>query len=151
MDNTDQNQIPNQVPEGTNEAVTSLFAIENLIKTHIAHIETVKTELQKQAEMFADILNNDPKYKEAAEEGKAVNKKKAEAKQNVLKSPSNASLNQKIKDMRLELKELKGALSNYLQQYQKIADTDQIESEDGEVRQIVYNAHLVKLSGKFSK
>ena len=53
--------------------------------------------------------------------------------------------------MRQEIKELKNALSNYLQQYQKIADTDQIESEDGEVRQIVYNAHLVKLSGKFGK
>jgi hypothetical protein len=53
--------------------------------------------------------------------------------------------------MRQEIKELKGALSNYLQQYQKIADTDQIESEDGEVRQIVYSARLVKLSNKFSK
>jgi len=149
MDNTDNKQT--SLPAGTNEAVTSLFAIENLIKTHISHIETVKIEMQKQAEMFNDVLNNDPNYKAAAEEGKAVNKKKAEAKQNVLKSPSNASLNQKIKDMRLEIKELKNALSNYLQQYQKIADTDQIESEDGEVRQIVYNAHLVKLSGKFSK
>jgi len=53
--------------------------------------------------------------------------------------------------MRQELKELKGALSNYLQQYQKIADTDQIETEDGEVRQIQYSAHLIKLTGKFSK
>lgn len=139
------------LPAGTNEEVTSLFAIENLIKTHISHIETVKNELGKQVEMMNDVLNNDAGYKEAAEQGKEVNKKKAEAKQNVLKSPSNASLNQKIKDMRQELKELKGALSNYLQQYQKIADTDQIESEDGEVRQIVYSAHLVKLSGKFGK
>ena len=149
MDKTDNTQT--SLPAGTNEAVTSLFAIENLIKTHISHIDTVKIEMQKQAEMFNDVLNNDSGYKKAAEEGKEVNKKKAEAKQNVLKSPSNASLNQKIKDMRQELKELKNALSNYLQQYQKIADTDQIESEDGEVRQIVYNAHLVKLSGKFSK
>jgi len=122
-----------------------------LIKSHISHIESVKNELAKQAEMMNDVLNNDPAFKEASEQGKEVNKKKAEAKQNILKSPSNASLNQKIKDMRQELKELKGALSNYLQQYQKIADTDQIESEDGEVRQIVYQAHLVKLSGKFGK
>jgi len=139
------------LPEGTNAAVTSLFAIENLIKTHIAHIDSVKLELQKQSEMFTDILNNDPAFKEAADAAKEINKKKTEAKQNILKSPSNASLNQKIKDMKQEMKELKNALSNYLQQYQKIADTDQIESEDGEVRQIVYSAHLVKLSGKFSK
>ncbi len=147
----DSQNTQTPLPEGTNAAVTSLFAIENLIKTHIAHIEAVKTELGKQAEMFNDVLNNDSDYKKAADEGKEVNKKKAEAKQNVLKSPSNASLNQKIKDMRQELKELKGALSNYLQQYQKIADTDQIETEDGEVRQIQYSAHLIKLSGKFSK
>lgn len=139
------------LPTGTNEEVTSLFTIENLIKSHISHIETVKEELAKQAEMMNDILANDPAYKEASDQGKEINKKKAEAKQNILKSPSNASLNQKIKDMRQELKELKGALSGYLQQYQKIADTDQIESEDGEVRQIVYSAHLVKLSSKFGK
>ena len=149
MDNTDNQQT--KLPTSTNEAVTSLFAIENLVKTHIAHIDTVKAELAKQAEMFNDILNNDGGYKKAADEGKEINKRKAEAKQNILKSPSNASLNQKIKDMRQEIKELKGALSNYLQQYQKIADTDQIESEDGEVRQIVYQAHLVKLSGKFAR
>jgi len=146
-DTSEQSTLPIE----TNEAVTNLFTIENLIKTHISHIDTVKNELGKQLEMMNDILNNDAKYKEAADQGKELNKKKAEAKQEVLKSPSNASLNQKIKDMRQELKELKSALSNYLQQYQKIADTDQIESEDGEVRQIVYSAHLVKLTSKFSK
>ena len=92
----DTNKTDN-LPAGTNEAVTSLFAIENLIKTHISHIDTVKIEMGKQVEMFNDILNNDPGFKKAAEEGKEVNKKNAEAKQNVLKSPSNASLNQKIK------------------------------------------------------
>lgn len=132
--------------DDTNTGVTNLFTIENLIKTHISHIDTVKTELGKQVEMMNDVLNNDSAYKEAADQGKEISKKKMEAKQNVLKSPPNASLNQKIKDMRQELKELKGALSGYLQQYLKIADTDQIESEDGEVRQIVYSAHLVKLS-----
>ncbi len=62
MDNT--NQTP--LPEGTNQAVTSLFQIENLIKTHISHIESVKLELQKQAEMFNEVLANDDKYKKAA-------------------------------------------------------------------------------------
>lgn len=133
----------------TPQAVTDLFTIENLIKTHVTHIETVKTELGKQVESFNDVCANDKAFKELLDQGKELNKKKAEAKQNILKSPANASLNQKIKDMRQELKELKNALSNYLQQYQKIADTDQIESEDGEVRQIVYSAHLVKLSAKF--
>lgn len=147
----DDQNTQTTLPEGTNAEVTSLFTIENLIKTHVNHIEAVKIELHKHAEMMADVLNNDEGYKKVAEEIKELNKKKTEAKQNVLKSPANASLNQKIKDMKQELKELNNALSNYLQQYQKLADTDQIESEDGEVRQIVYSARLVKLSGKFAK
>jgi uncharacterized coiled-coil DUF342 family protein len=147
----DDQNTQTTLPAGTNAEVTSLFTIENLIKTHVNHIETVKIELHKHAEMMTDVLNNDAGYKKVAEEIKELNKKKTEAKQNVLKSPANASLNQKIKDMKQELKELNNALSNYLQQYQKLADTDQIESEDGEVRQIVYHARLVKLSGKFGR
>ena len=145
------NQTSSTIPTEANAEVTSLFTIENLIKTHVNHIETVKLELHKHAEMMNDVLNNDEGYKKVAEEIKELNKKKTEAKQNVLKSPANATLNQKIKDMKQELKELNNALSNYLQQYQKLADTDQIESEDGEVRQIVYSARLVKLSGKFGR
>ena len=145
------NQTSSTIPVEANAKVTSLFTIENLIKTHVNHIETVKLELHKHAEMMNDVLNNDEGYKKVAEEIKELNKKKTEAKQNVLKSPANATLNQKIKDMKQELKELNNALSNYLQQYQKLADTDQIESEDGEVRQIVYSARLVKLSGKFGR
>ena len=146
----DQNK-QTSLPADTNAEVTNLFTIENLIKTHVSHIEAVKLELHKHAEMMTDVLNNDEGYKKVAAEIKELNKKKTEAKQNVLKSPANATLNQKIKDMKQELKELNAALSNYLQQYQKLADTDQIESEDGEVRQIVYSARLVKLTGKFGR
>lgn len=134
-----------------NQDVKDLFTLENLIKTHVSHIEAVRVELAKHGEMLTDILNNDATYKEISDQIKEMNKKKGEAKQNVLKVPSNASLNQKIKDMRQEVKELKTALSQYLQQYQKLADTDQIESEDGEVRQIVFDARLVKISGKLDK
>jgi len=131
--------------------VKDLFTIENLIKTHVSHIDAVRVELAKHAEMLTDILNNDSVYKEISDQIKEIAKKKTEAKQNILKVPSNASLNQKIKDMRQEVKELRGALSQYLQQYQKIADTDQIESEDGEVRQIVFDARLIKISGRLDK
>ena len=142
MNPQDQTQI------APNQKVKDLFTLENLIKTHISHIESVRVELAKHSEMLTDILNNDTVYKEIADQIKEMNKKKMDAKQNILKVPSNASLNQKVKDMKQEVKELKQALSGYLQQYQKIADTDQIESEDGEVRQIVFDARLIKISGR---
>jgi len=140
-----------QTQTTTNQKVKDLFTLENLIKTHVSHIESVRVELAKHSEMLTDIMNNDTVFKEIADQIKEMNKKKMDAKQNILKVPSNASLNQKIKDMKQEVKELKTALSGYLQQYQKIADTDQIESEDGEVRQIIFDARLVKISGKLDK
>lgn len=152
MDNQQDDTTAQQTALATaTKEVKDLFTIENLIKTHVSHIEAVRVELAKHAEMLTDILNNDTVYKEFVDQIKEITKKKTEAKQNILKNPSNATLNQKIKDMRQEVKELKQALSQYLQQYQKIADTDQIESEDGEVRQIVFEAHLVKISGKIDK
>ena len=71
----DNNTTQTTLPAGTNEEVTNLFTIENLIKSHISHIETVKNELAKQAEMMNDVLANDAGYKEAADQGKEVNKK----------------------------------------------------------------------------
>jgi len=152
MDNQQDDTTTQQAALATaTKEVKDLFTIENLIKTHVSHIDAVRVELAKHAEMLTDILNNDSAYKEISDQIKDMGKKKMEAKQNILKVPSNASLNQKIKDMRTEVKELKMALSQYLQQYQKIADTDQIESEDGEVRQIIFDARLVKISGKLDK
>ncbi len=152
MDNQQDDTTAQQTALATaTKEVKDLFTLENLIKTHVSHIDSVRVELAKHSEMLTDILGNDTTYKEISDQIKEMNKKKIDAKQNILKVPSNASLNQKIKDMRTEVKELKLALSQYLQQYQKIADTDQIESEDGEVRQIVFDARLVKISGKLDR
>lgn len=151
MDENQTQITQEQALTTANQDVKDLFTLENLIKTHVSHIEAVKVELAKHTEMLNDILLNDTGYKEITDQIKDMTKKKTEAKQNVLKVPSNASLNQKIKDMKQETKELKQALSQYLQQYQKLADTDQIESEDGEVRQIIFDARLVKISGKLDK
>jgi len=63
----DDKNTQTTLPAGTNEEVTNLFAIENLIKSHISHIETVKIELSKQNEMMNDVLANDPGYKDAAD------------------------------------------------------------------------------------
>ena len=60
--------------------VKDLFTIENLIKTHVSHIDAVRVELAKHAEMLTDILNNDSVYKEISDQIKEIAKKKTEAK-----------------------------------------------------------------------
>ena len=51
---------------------------------------------------------------------------------------------EKIKDQQIEAKELKIALSDYLAQYVTLSGSNQIESPDGAVYEIIYNAHLSK-------
>lgn len=68
----------------------------------------------------------------------------------ILNLPANAGLNEKVKDLSGEVKELGGALSDYLREYQRMSGVNEIESEDGEVHEIVYTARLVKKSnGKY--
>ena len=48
--------------------------------------------------------------------------------------------------MKSEQSELKTGLSDYLREYQRLSGSNEIEGEDGEVREIVYVAKLVKKS-----
>ena len=44
----------------------------------------------------------------------------------------------------------KEGLSDYLREYQRLSGSNEIEGEDGELREIVYTAKLVKKSAQFS-
>ena len=51
---------------------------------------------------------------------------------------------EKVKDMTQENKDLSVAQSEYLREYARLSGTTEIEGEDGEVREIIYVAKLVK-------
>ncbi len=53
-------------------------------------------------------------------------------------------MNNKVRNLRSEIKELKGALSDYLQEYARLSGVNEIEDENGEVREIKYDAKLIK-------
>jgi hypothetical protein len=45
-------------------------------------------------------------------------------------------------------KELDTALSDYLREYMRMSGTNEIETEDGDVREIVYVAKLIKKASR---
>ena len=53
-------------------------------------------------------------------------------------------LNQKLKDMKNEMSDARDALSTYLREYQSKTGQNEFEGEDGELRQIVFVAKLVR-------
>lgn len=125
-------------------ASTPLLSLESTIKTSLPRIDKLKEEIRTKKEMLDDALNNDQTYKEHTEKAKEAAKIKSQTKQELLKQPSLAKTVSDLKDLREELKELQSSLSDYLSEYARLSGSNEIEDENGEVREIVYIAKLVK-------
>jgi hypothetical protein len=125
-----------------------LVELENMIKSHISGIDARKTELRKYRDMLTSALSNDETYQEHERLAKEAAKVKNATKQQLLKLPSNAQVAEKVRDLSIEVKEMDGALSDYLKEYERMSGTNEIQDDMGQVRQIVYVAKLVKASSR---
>lgn len=126
-----------------------LLNLESMIKTNMGAISRLEEEANKHKGLLDDIFNNDPTYKEHEKLAKEAARVKSNTKAQILKQPQAADLNLKLKSMQSELKEMKGSLSDYLQQFAEMSGLNEIEGDDGEIRQIVYVARLIKKSSGF--
>ena len=138
----DQNSTPTD-----NDAVL-LMRIEEMIKTHIFQIDNLSDEISKHKEIVDDIFTNDESFQEHDKIAKEAARIRSKTKQEILKRPDAVDLSNKLKALKSEKAELQEGLSDYLREYQRLSGLNEIEGEDGEVRQIVYVAKLVR---KFSK
>ena len=123
-----------------------LLNLESLIKNHIGRIDALKIEAKKHGEMLTSTFANDQTFKLHEDKAKEALKIKAKTKAEIMKRREVATIAEKVKDVRGELKDLESALSDYLREYARISGTNEIEGEDGEIREIVYVAKLVKKS-----
>lgn len=146
MNDTTDTPIQNAEIVQDDNAAQVLLDLEQLIKSHISNIDKGKSELKKQREMLESALTNDETYRLHNEEAKKAAKVKAQTKSQILSLPANRQLAEKVKDIAAEIKEQDGALSDYLREYQRMSGSNEIEGEDGEIREIVYVAKLVKKS-----
>ncbi len=131
--------------EGKKRAL-SMIELETIIKRYLKDIAGLKEDVRAQKEMFDDAFDNDVKYKETADKVKEVTKVKNAVKQAMMKDPAIVTTSEKIKELKDEMKNLQDALSNYVQEYQRVSGASQIEGEDGEVLEIVHTVKLVKKS-----
>ena len=158
MDNVNDPQVtdadivsePNEGAASTENGAQVLLDLEATIKSHIAQIDKGKAELKKQREMLESALLNDETYRLHNDEAKKAAKTKAQTKYQIMQLPANKQLAQKVKDLSAEIKELDVALSDYLREYQRMSGSSEIETDDGEVREIVYVAKLIKKASKFT-
>ena len=122
--------------------------IERLIKSNIAAMDKGKAERKKLKEMLESALENDETYRIHNEKAKEAAKTKAQTKFQIMQQSANKTLIDKIKAITIEIREADAALSDYLREYERLSGSNEIETDDGVVREIVYVAKLVKKSSR---
>ncbi len=127
-----------------NEDVMSLLDIQDAINSRLEQLKNFQDDIKPHKEMLESIFENDEDYIDKNEIAKKASKNKSEAKARVLRQPQAADLNQKIEELKNEAKEIQEGLSYYLREYQRLTGANEFESADGELRQIVFIAKLVR-------
>lgn len=148
IDDTDA--VEESTPAASNVSQAAiLLNMESMIKSHISSMDKLSEEAGKYQDMLNAIFENDTTYKQHEEQAKEAARIKSSTKQQILKQPQAADLVEKVKNIKTEIKESQGALSDYLQEYHRMSGSKEIEGDDGEVREIVYTAKLVKKNSKY--
>ena len=122
--------------------------LERLIKSNIAAMDKGKAERKKLKEMLESALENDETYRIHNEKAKEAAKTKAQTKFQIMQQSANKTIIDKIKAITIEIREADDALSDYLREYERLSGSNEIETDDGVVREIVYVAKLVKKSSR---
>lgn len=136
-----------QAAEVNSDAII-LLNLESLIKGHISSIEKLQLEARQHKEMLDSGMANDPTFKDHSEKAKTATQIKSATRAQIIKQPSMLTLSNKLKNFKAETRELQTELSEYLQEYQRLSGANEIEGEDGELREIINEAKLIKKSSK---
>ncbi len=151
----DSNNTQEQIQEGevVDESMSAggsdvivITNLRSLINETLMRIDTITEEVKPLDEMINSVLENDEVYKNHAEEAKIASKKKQATKTEIIKRPDVSNVYSKVKDKRINIKEAKESLSEYLQEYGRLTGQRQFETAEGQVQEIIYTAKLVKRS-----
>ncbi|RJQ26504.1 hypothetical protein C4577_03300 [Candidatus Parcubacteria bacterium] len=118
--------------------------LEDMIRSSVANIEKLRNEMTDHRDTIESELESDEVYRKHSEAAKEANKIKSSTKAEVMKRPGMLNIANKMKSVRAEIKELQESLSEYLQEYERMSGSRQIEDENGDVREIVYFAKLIR-------
>ncbi len=145
-DNNNEDQNLDILDEQTeeNQSLATLQSVESMINSHLTRIERIRNDIKPIREMVRDYLENDEGYRELSEITKKASKEKGARKKELMNEPAGKNIQEKLDALTEELKDSQEALSTYLDQYRNLTGANEYEGPDGELRQIVYSAKLVR-------
>ena len=127
-------------------AIQSTLDLTGLIDSSVSQLEKLKVESAKYKEMLESIFKSDSTYQTHETAAKEAAKIKGNTKKQLMKLSQATDLVNRLQSLKSQMKEINQTLSDYLQGYAKSTGQTSIETSDGQVRQIVYVAKLVKSS-----
>ncbi|MFA9288987.1 MAG: hypothetical protein ACEQSA_03855 [Weeksellaceae bacterium] len=139
----DEEEKPERVPF---EAAGSLniIGLENMINSYMGDLEKVQDQIKAQNQMLKDALENDAEYMELQKKATDINKAKKTVKDKLVKDPALSVVQQKIDELKFEIKDIRDAISGYVEQYYEQSGLRQITGADGEIHEIITSVKLVK-------
>lgn len=130
---------------------TVLLSLESLIKSNITSTDKLRNEVKEQRQMLEDVFLNNATYQEHLKIAKEAAKVKSATRSQLMKQPSVMAIANKVKGISSDIKEHQAALSDYLQEYQRLTGASEIEGEDGELREIINSSKVIKRTARKSK
>lgn len=143
----DATLVETEEPPKTDDAAMVL-ELETMIKNNLATIDRNKAELKKLKEMVESALQNSETYRDATEKAKEAAKVKGKIKLEVMQNPQTKQLSEKLKDLQTEIKEANEGISEYLREYQRMSGSNEIQTDDGTVLEIINISKLIKKSSR---
>ena len=140
----DSNANDNPISDEPNSNVSTLLEIEKAVKMKITALERLKEEAKPIREMLESTLQANLEYAEVLAAASEAAKKKSAKKKELLNNEAGKKIVQKLNELKSAIKENQESLSYFLQEYSRLTGAKEIEGEDGELRQIVYVAKLVR-------
>ncbi len=131
------------------DVAMEMMKLEDTIKRYILDIDKLQEEIKSQKEMYDDTFETDGEYAQQYELLEEAKRKTQAIKDRIMQQSNTVDLSQKIDENKDRLKDMKTALSDYLQEYQKTAETNEIEVQEGDIREIINVTRLVKKNSKY--
>lgn len=122
----------------------TIVELTAIINRYEGDMKKMKENLKIQSGMLRDAVEGDASYHELEMQKKDIQKKMNAIKQTIMKTIAMEAVVAKIEEYKSELSDAKEMLSGYLEEYQRVAGTNIIEGENGEIKEIVQQYKLVK-------
>jgi len=122
----------------------TIVELTTIINRYEGDMKKMRDNLKIQSGMLRDAVEGDAGFHELDVQSKDIQKKKNEIKQKTMKTQAMEAVVAKIEEYRSEMKDAREMLSGYLEEYQRVAGTNIIEGENGEIKEIIPQYRLVK-------